>query len=143
MRDTVHAGVVAVAALSLRISFALPAIFAVSVVVDWYIENLGADGEPAFFFLFMMKATLARKILAVLVCKFVFTCVFIHCQLFLCPVPFERFPDWKLVAAAVPEVNDAPQHHSAEPGNSPNAMGEHDQKENAADAEKTQYASYG
>src|SRR5260370_1093757 len=69
MRDTVHAGVVAVAALSLRISFALPAIFAVSVVVDWYIENLGADGEPAFFFLFMMKATLARKILAVLVRK--------------------------------------------------------------------------
>src|SRR6266852_1050467 len=143
MRDTVHAGVVAVAALSLRISFALPAILAVGVVVDWYIENLCANGEPAFFFLFMMKAPLARKILAVLVRKFVFACVFIHCQLFLCPVPFERFPDWKLVAAAVPEVNEEPQHNPAGPGNPPNAMGEHDQKENAADDEKTQCASYG
>src|SRR5260370_7957996 len=128
MGDTVHAGVVAVAALSLRISFALPAIFAVSVVVDWYIENLGADGEPAFFFLFMMKATLARKILAVLVRKFVFACVFIHCQLFLCPVPFERFPDWKLVAAAWPEENEDPQHNPPRPTHPPNPLGQHDQK---------------
>ena len=89
MRDTVHAGVVAVAALSLRISFALPAIFAVGVVVDWYIEDLCANGEFAFAFLFVIKAALARKILAILVGEFVFAGILIDQQLFLFPIAFE------------------------------------------------------
>src|SRR5215470_12990895 len=91
----------------------------------------------------MMKAALARKILAVLVRKFVFACVFIHRQLFLCPVPFERFPEWKLVAAAVQEVNEQPQHDPAGPGNPSNRVREHDEKENAADAEKSEDPGYG
>ncbi len=81
MRDTVHAGVVAVAALSLRISFALPAILAVGVVVDWYIEDLCANGEFAFAFLFVIKAALARKILAILVGELVFAGILIDQQL--------------------------------------------------------------
>src|SRR6266487_2713934 len=147
MRGTVRALIVAVAALSCTASFAVPfaraALFIALVRRDGYIKHFCANGQDALSLEFTAETTLALKILTQLIGQFVFASVLIDIQLFLCPVPFERFPEWKLIAAAVPEVNEKPQHDPAGPGNTSNAMGEYDEKENAADAEKTQHASDG
>src|SRR6266568_8876112 len=91
----------------------------------------------------MEKTTFAFEILAILISYVVFACILVDEQLFLCPVPFECFPERKLIATAVPKVNEKPQHNPARPGNASNTMGEHDEKENAADAQEPEYTSYG
>src|SRR6266568_6741638 len=90
-----------------------------------------------------METTFALEVFAKLVCKVVFARILINEQLFLCPVPFGSFPERKLIATAVPKVNEKPQHNPARPGNPSNTMGEHDERENAADAQEPEHTSYG
>src|SRR5713226_1874805 len=112
MRGIVRALVASVAVLSFRTPFVLSAISTVRTGMDWNIKHLCTNRQDALSLEFTAETTLPLKILTQLISQFVFAGVLIDIQLFLCPVPFERFPEWKLIAAAVPEVNEEPEHAS-------------------------------
>src|SRR5437660_11402699 len=132
-----------VAVLSFCTSFVLAAVFTFGIGLNGHIDYLCAERSLAFPARFTVQAALASEVLAKFIRKVVFTGILVDLQLLLIPVPLERLPEWKFVAATVPEVNEEPQHDPARPGNPSNAMGEHDEKENTADAQEPEHTCYG
>src|SRR5258708_14661857 len=108
MRGIVRALVVSVAVLSFRTPFVLSAISTVRTGMDWNINHLCTNRQDALSLEFTADATLPLKILTQLISQLVFAGVLIDIQLFLCPVPFQRFPQCRLAAASLPRLHDDP-----------------------------------
>src|SRR5260370_42393795 len=101
MRGIVRALVVSVAVLSFRPPFVLSAISTVRTGLDWNINHLCTNRQDALSREFTAEATLPLKSLTRLISQLVFARVLIDIQVSLCPVPIERFPEWKLSPGAV------------------------------------------